>query len=234
MKISVDIKSVHVKNGNNKSKILDENKFSLKTNFIYTITGENGAGKSTLLNTIIGYFNQKVYSVKGEVFYDNIDILKLTENEKRNFRKEKIRFVLQDAIGSFDPLKKFEYYFNGLDSHKPLLNSYLEYFGLPDSTQLFQLYPYEVSGGMAQRISIVLGLLANPEILILDEPNSAVDLPTSNLISLKLKEFAHESQKIVLIVTQDIKFAKVTSDFISRMKNGKLEPFVSPENYNYT
>ena len=87
------------------------------------------------------------------------------------------------------------------------------------------MYPFEVSGGMAQRISLTLALSAEPELIILDEPTSGIDVGIANLFLLKLKEFAASGNHSVLLVTQDLDFAKRVSNKIARLSNEKLSEF---------
>jgi ABC-type dipeptide/oligopeptide/nickel transport system ATPase component len=87
------------------------------------------------------------------------------------------------------------------------------------------MHPYEVSGGMAQRISFVLALLSHPEIIILDEPTSGIDSAIANLFMLKLKEFVGNNKNCALLVTQDILFAEKISDRIAYLAGGKLSEF---------
>jgi ABC-type dipeptide/oligopeptide/nickel transport system ATPase component len=94
------------------------------------------------------------------------------------------------------------------------------------------MYPYEISGGMAQRVSFVLALLSHPEIIILDEPTSGIDSAIANLFLLKLKEFAAKEDNSVLLVTQDITFAEKISDKIAYMANGRLSEFKTVEEFN--
>ena len=84
---------------------------------------------------------------------------------------------------------------------------------------------------MAQRLLIVLALLANPDLIILDEPTSGVDYAVMNLILLKLKEFIKGNEKSVLIVTQDINFARKSSDYIAYLSNGNLTNFLPPDEF---
>ncbi|GBD90966.1 oligopeptide transport ATP-binding protein OppD [bacterium BMS3Abin04] len=230
--LNVKLKNVSLIINNKPKEILSNLDFNLSKNNIYTIIGKNGAGKTTLLNTIIGILDEKFYLISGFVKIQNINILDLDEKGRRILRKKLIRIVLQDAIGSFDPLKTFQYYFNLLKCEQSVLDNLLKSFQLQGSQKLSKLYPYEVSGGMAQRISICLAILAKPQILILDEPTSALDVPIANLVSLKIKEYIKSTNSIILIVTQDLKFADKVSDYIATLQNGKLQEFRKLKNTN--
>lgn len=96
---------------------------------------------------------------------------------------------------------------------------------LPDYQIISNLHSYELSGGMAQRISLLIAMLSNPKLLILDEPTSAIDYANINLIKLKLLEFKKTGGS-VLIVTQDIDFAKEISDKIAFLHDNKLSEFI--------
>ena len=164
--------------------------------------------------------------------FEGKDILSLHYADLIQLRRDKIKYVFQDAVNSFDHLKKFEYYFTRLAKVKEEIEPLLEYFLLPDSSELLNLYPYEVSGGMAQRINFVLALLAHPQVIILDEPTSGIDLAISNLFLLKLKEYVNENKgqgikrdRAALLVTHDLDFAKKVSDEVAFLSNGKLSRF---------
>ena len=140
---------------------------------------------------------------------------------------QNIRYVFQDPIGCLNPLKKIEYYFDLLKLPNTEINKQLDYFQLPSYDKIRKLHPYELSVGMAQRLNIILSLLAKPKLLILDEPTSAIDLPIANLLLGSLKQFAAKDVNVVLIVTQDIVFSKKVSDYISVLSNKKLSPFIN-------
>ena len=223
--LSVNIKSVDIINENTTKKILKDIRFNLELGNIYTILGKNGSGKSTLINALTGLLDKSVYDTTGEVRLNGNTIYEISTNELLQIRREKIRYVFQDAVNSFDPLKTFEYYFNMHDDGEQKKDELLKYFLLPNSRKLFKLYPYEVSGGMAQRISICLAILAKPQLLILDEPTSAIDINISNLLCTKLKEFVNEFESSVLLITQDLDFSEQVSDYIAFMGDGTLSDF---------
>ncbi len=107
----------------------------------------------------------------------------------------------------------------------------LTYFLLPKSTELQKLHPYEVSGGMTQRISLALALLTKPALIILDEPTSGIDSAIANLFLLKLKEYVQENSSSVLLVTQDLSFANMISDKMALLTNRKFTQFLPPEEF---
>ena len=223
--INVDVNSVSVLTEEKKNILLLDLKFDIQKGKVYTILGKNGSGKSTLIKSLTALLPTTDYEVKGKVFFNGVDLLSASEEKLRDIRKSKIRYVFQDAANSFDPLKKIKYYFD-LSNISPLkIEELLLYFLLPDYKKLEELHSYELSGGMAQRLLIVLALLANPDLLILDEPTSGVDYAVMNLILLKIKNFVRDNNKSVLIVTQDINFAYKSSDYIAYLSDGSLTQF---------
>ena len=227
--LSVDINSVSILDEEKSRTILKDIKFDVEKGNVYTILGKNGSGKSTLIKSLSVLLPPELYGVNGKVLFNDVDLLTTTEEILRGIRKNNIRYVFQDATNSFDPLKKISYYFD-LSNISPLkIEELLLFFLLPTYKKLSVLHSYELSGGMAQRLLIVLALLANPDILILDEPTSGVDYTVMNLILLKIKNFVRDNDKSVLIVTQDINFALKSSDQIAYLSDGRLTQFFNPD-----
>ena len=221
--LEVNIKHIDIVNKIPIKRILSNVYFNLDKGNVYTILGKNGSGKSTLINCLTRLLDINIYSVDANVVFNGADIYEINNNELIELRRNKIRYVFQDAINSFDHLKTFGYYFKDIMSNET--DSLLEYFLLPPKEKLFDLYPYEVSGGMAQRISLCLAILTKSELLILDEPTSAIDITISNLICKKLRGFVKELNSSILIITQDFDFADEVSDFVAYMDKGRLSEF---------
>ena len=223
--LSVDINSVSISDDLKNRTILSDISINIQAGKIYTILGKNGSGKSTLIKSLTALLTKQVYTVSGKVIFNDTDLIECSEEKLREIRKHNIRYVFQDAANSFDPLKKIKYYFD-LTNVSPLkIEELLLFFLLPPYKKISHLHSYELSGGMAQRLLIVLALLANPDLLILDEPTSGVDYAMMNLILLKIKNFVRDNDKSVLIVTQDINFALKSSDYIAYLSDKKLTKF---------
>jgi ABC-type glutathione transport system ATPase component len=231
MKLAVNIEELRLSASTEEKVLLKDINFVLVENGAYTILGRNGSGKSTLIRSLARLLDKRFYKVKGSVVLDNINLYSASEAELLKLRRGKIKYVFQDAINSFDQLRKLEYYFKRFDLDMVSSDKMLSYFLLPPLSKISKMYPYELSGGMAQRFSLALALLMNPELLILDEPTSGIDPAIANLILLKLKEFAAVDRKTVLLVTQDIKFARSLGGFTGHISDGSFSGFKPSQEY---
>jgi ABC-type dipeptide/oligopeptide/nickel transport system ATPase component len=231
MHLKVTLKEIQLKLPVKQLQVLKGINFLLPSKKIYCILGENGSGKSTLIKSLTGLLPKNQYQVDGEVIFNNIDLLSASQAVLLHIRKNEIRYVFQDSINSFDPVKKLGYYFDFPTYKKEEIKNLLAYFLLPDFEKISQMFPFELSGGMAQRLTFVLALAANPELLILDEPTSGIDYTLANLTFLKLKEFVQQNKNSVLLVTQDWNFATKISDYISLLFDKSLSEFLSTEEF---
>jgi len=229
--LKVDINSVSVIREEKKKTILQNINFEIENRKVYSVLGKNGSGKSTLIKSLTALLPRNQYEVIGKVFFNETDLLGASEEKLRDIRKNHIRYVFQDSANSLDPLKKIKYYFKLLNTDFSSAEKHLQFFLLPAYDRISNLYPYEISGGMAQRLLLVFALLANPDLLILDEPTSGVDYAITNLILIRLNKFVQEKNKSVLVVTQDINFAINSSDYIAYLSKGTLSSFLTPDDF---
>jgi ABC-type glutathione transport system ATPase component len=229
--LSVDINSVSILDEQNHRTMLTDIKFDIGRGKVYTILGKNGSGKSTLIKSLTALLPNDEYATSGKILFKGTDLLNCSEERLREIRKHNIRYVFQDALNSFDSLKKIKYYFEQSNISPLKIEELLLFFLLPPYKKLSVLHSYELSGGMAQRLLIVLALLANPDLLILDEPTSGVDYAVMNLILLKMKNYVRDNDKSVLVVTQDINFAIKSSDYIAYLSNASLTQFFTSDEF---
>jgi len=223
--LKVNVENISLTDTGEKQPLLQNINFEIHEGKVYTILGKNGTGKSTLIKSLTGLLSDNLFSIKGTIFFNDQNLFTTEPESLRKIRSDKIRYVFQDAVNSYDPLKTFEYYFKFSNAERENIESLLDYFLLPGYNDISKLFPYEVSGGMAQRLSMVLAFAVNPKLIIFDEPTSGVDYAVANLLLLKLKDFTKKDNNIALMVTQDINFAEKVSDEIALLADGKLSSF---------
>lgn len=220
--IDVGIEKITILEELHETIILNDINFQIAAGEIYTIIGANGSGKTTLLKSLTRLLPSEKFLIEGKIIFKDKNLLQIDAVELNEIRKKNIKYVFQDAKTSFDPLKKLEYYFRFAGEDKEPIKKLLDYFELPSIGEFSKMHGYELSGGMAQRFVIVLALSANPDLLILDEPTSAIDVGSANLLKIKLRDFIKDNHNSVLIVTQNLEFAKKSSDKIARISENSI------------
>lgn len=223
--LSVKIKSLSILNS--KEILLKDFNQSFEAGNIYSILGSNGSGKTTFFNVIADIYDPRFFKLDAEISYDDFKLDSNDQQSVQRFRHENIRYIFQDSINSFDPLKKLNYFFKKFEKHQSEIDSLLDFFELPIYEEIKKKHIYELSGGMAQRIQIIIALLAKPKFIFLDEPTSSLDYPIARLVSEKIKEFTKINNSICLIITQDARFALNCSDKIGILKDKEILEFKS-------
>lgn len=226
--ITVDNLEIHSSRLNGFIPILHPVSFKLTPNGIYSVVGKNGSGKTTLIKALTGIADRS-FIIKGKVYFNNI-LIGADPAVLKQLRKKNIKYVFQDSVNSFDPLKKLKYYFTPFvktEAFNQLMNEFL--FSDPHKT--IDLYPHQLSGGMAQRLSFILALLYDPDLLILDEPTSGIDYPIINLMLHAIKRYAAGESKTVLLVTHDFLFAERTDGKTALLENGQLSDFTDTNTF---
>jgi ABC-type dipeptide/oligopeptide/nickel transport system ATPase component len=227
--LNIKIKRLELKNGpriilNDYCQIFEKGK-------IYAIIGKNGAGKSVFLKAITNLLDKTQFDVSGNVLFENTDLLTASAENLTSVRKNRIQYVFQDPVNSLDHLKRISYYFKLNNFKEEEIREALFYFRLPDIKTLFRLYPYELSGGMAQRVVFILALLKKPDLLILDEPTSGIDAETVCLIKNRLSDYITKDNGTILLVTQDIDFAKGLNGLTAFMSKNGISEFSEFEEF---
>lgn len=220
--ISVDIKNISLIKDKTETIICESVIFNTKPGKITVISGDNGSGKSTLLKAITNLLPKYKYKIEGSSIFEGINLLNCSDAELLNIRKNKIKYVFQDAINSFDPLKKIKFYFELNNLKEENVEELLDYFYLPKYSIISQMYSYELSGGMAQRLSFILALSVNPKLLLLDEPTSGADYIFTNLFNLKMKDFVTNNNSSIILVTHDSVLANNIGDYSYLLNNCTL------------
>ena len=228
--LTVNLNYIKLENDNANKSLLVKSNFILNNNSIYTILGNNGSGKSSLLLALVRMLNNN-FDVDASVSLDDFDLYKAELEDLNKFRTANFRLLFQDPSAAFDPLRKMGFYFNLTNATVDEIQEELKYFQLPKLSELKKYYPYELSVGMLQRVSIILALLCKPKVMLMDEPTSALDLPIINLLTNRLKEYVTHDKRIILLVTQDISFVRHVSSHIAKLSEGRLSNFLPPTEY---
>ncbi|MEM1586206.1 MAG: ABC transporter ATP-binding protein [Candidatus Bathyarchaeia archaeon] len=220
-------------------KAVDDVSFSLPKGETVAIIGESGCGKSSLAKSIIRLLPRNVSVYKGIVLFNGIDLMDLDEKEfLSKIRWNKITYVPQAALNSLNPVIKV-----GEQMIEPLLIIYrmnkrealekaaraLRTVGIGEN--FINYYPFELSGGMRQRAIIAMALLTNPELIILDEPTSSLDVLTQANIMNLLKNIKMEMKISMIFITHDISLSSELADKVAVMYAGQIVEFNTAEKF---
>ena len=195
------------------------------------IVGESGAGKSTIGNAIINLLEPPGEITNGDIVFQGQNICKLDDNEMRSIRGQKIGMIFQDPQTSLNPLmtigsQLLETVINTTDLvGKPALKKaidLLEAVGIEQPELRFKAYPHQFSGGMRQRVVIALALAGNPDLIIADEPTTALDVSIQAQILDLIKALCRERRLGVIIITHDIGVIANIADRVAVMYDGSV------------
>jgi len=215
-------------------KAVNEVNLEIRSNEVYGIAGESGCGKTTLLKALYGAIEPPLRLVGGKVHYymvdKEIDIASLTAEQKRRLRWEYISYVPQGAMSVFNPVTKIkETFWDFIDSHVggktrqeafEIAKMQLHDLGLP--VKILDAYPHQLSGGMKQRVAIALAALLSPQIIICDEPTTALDVVVQRGVVELLKEIQRDLKNAIVMVTHDMGVQANVADRIGIMYAGRL------------
>lgn len=208
----------------------------LKRGKITALVGESGSGKTTLASSLIDCISEPGRVASGEIsFYGRdggeIRVDKLTEKQLRTFRWKKTSMVFQAAQSALNPVMTIRQQFfetlseHGFGKNKEEMESYskrfLDYVKL-DPERVLDSFPHELSGGMKQRVMIAFALLLDPEVIVLDEPTTALDVITQSCIFQLLKQINRELGVTMLLMTHDISVVAKFADYVGVMYGGRL------------
>lgn len=212
-------------------KVLDNINFSFFGGKIHAIVGESGCGKTMSVMSILKLLPKNSKVLGGKIIFENKNILDLNEKEMRKIRGRKIALIPQDPMTSLNPLYTVENQLleaimlhNGSISKEEALKialETLESVEFKDAKNRIKSYPHELSGGMKQRVIIAMALASNADILIADEPTTALDVTIQAQI-LKLLEKIKEQGKTIVLITHDLGVVAQYSDDISIMYLGHI------------
>jgi peptide/nickel transport system ATP-binding protein len=215
-------------------KAVNEIELEIKENEIYGIAGESGCGKSTLLKTLAAVIEPPLRLLGGKVIYHvngkPVDVSSLGSEELRKLRWDFISYVPQGSMNVLNPVVKLkDTYHDFISSHVKgksqkeafeMAKSHIAELGLP--AEVMGAYPHQLSGGMRQRVTIALAALLKPQIMIADEPTTALDVVVQRGVMQLLGDIQAKLKNTIILVTHDMGVHANVADRIGIMYAGKI------------
>src|SRR5258705_1295678 len=213
-------------------KAVDGISFQLQRGETLGIVGESGSGKSVTNLSIIRLIPEPPGRiVAGKVMFDGVDILSLQESEVRKIRGRRIAMIFQDPMTSLNPFMKISRQMMGVtqlhlghsknEAYEHAIKM-LVTVGIPEARARVDNYPHEFSGGMRQRVMIAMALSCEPELLIADEPTTALDVTIQAQILELIKKLKQETGTSVILITHDLGVVAGMTDHVIVMYAGKV------------
>jgi len=230
------------------NEVVKKISFNLKENKILGIVGESGSGKSVTSLAVLGLLPKNTIQ-EGTIFFDEKNLLTISDKEFQQIRGNKIAMIFQEPMSSLNPtltcgsqvaevLKQH----TGLNK-KEIYQEVITLFQkvkLPLPDRIFNSYPHQISGGQKQRVMIAIAIACKPDLLIADEPTTALDVTVQKEIILLLKELQKENKMSILLISHDLSLVSEIADNVIILFKGKIvengittDIFHSPQ-HNYT
>ena len=216
--------------------------FSLSPGKIYVIVGESGSGKSTLLRTIGGLLTKEGKIVSGDIWMGEQNLIQLSEKEWCEVHGNKMGYIFQNPEQSLSPLAKIGKQFvecqnmhaktERKKSKKEILEDaeeLLKELRFENPQRVLKSYPFELSGGMCQRVAIALAIMNQPSLLLADEPTSALDVASQDMTIETLLALRKKTDLSILLVTHNMEVARRLADEIGVMYQGRIIESGLPE-----
>lgn len=220
-------------------KAVDGVTFSVPEGKTVGLVGESGSGKSVSSLSILRLIDEPGKIIGGEIIFNGEDLLNKNEEQMRKIRGNEISMIFQEPMTSLNPtltigqqigevykihqgLRKKESYAKTIEM--------LKLVGIPAPEKRIRQYPYELSGGMRQRVMIAMALACNPSLLIADEPTTALDVTIQAQILEIIKNLQQQLRMSVLLITHDLGVVHETCDYVAVMYCGKIVEYADVHN----
>lgn len=215
----------------NKVKVIHALDIDVKRGETLGIVGESGSGKSVTSLAVMGLLPQNTSHVSGQIIFDGQDLLKLSDRSLQKIRGNKIAMIFQEPMTSLNPIQTCGHQIMeplmlhmGMNKKEAASRALdlLRLCGISAPEQRFNEYPHQMSGGMRQRIMIAIALSCNPELLIADEPTTALDVTIQAQILELMKELKQKISMSIMMITHDLGIVADSCDRVVIMYTGQI------------
>lgn len=221
----------HVTAGYEGIAVVQDVSFTLAPKEILVIVGESGCGKSTLLKSFLPMRGMKLERLHGTIRFKDKDLGMLSAEEKRQLLGEEISYVFQHPMHAFHPTRRIGTQIEemmkahrryDIEENRSLGKALFLSLGLEEGDRIWQSYPFELSGGMAQRVAIALSVLCKPSLLLADEPTSALDASVQNQVLHEFLRYRDELDMAMVVITHHMGVARKLATTVGVMYAGRL------------
>ena len=223
--------SVSFKNGKNQFTAVKGISFTLNKGETIGIVGESGSGKSVTSLALMRLLNEDQALIDGSVLLNGVCLCKLSEDEMRRVRGNQVAMIFQEPMASLNPampvgqqiMEVFELHARmRVSERRERALTLIRSMQLPDPERIFASFPHQLSGGQCQRVIIAMALAMNPEVLIADEPTTALDVTTQAQVLKLIRELREAQGHGILFITHDFGVVAEVADRIAVMRYGKI------------
>lgn len=227
----LNINDITVRYGNSSVPAIEHFNLQMKEGEIIAIVGESGSGKTTVIRSVLGLLPENGRVEQGDIFFQGNSLLKFSKEQWRALRGTEISVIFQDSGAMINPIRRIGSQFvEYIRTHQQMSRKeawtkgagMLRKMNLPDSEHIMKSYPFQLSGGMRQRIGIAMAMAFQPKLLLADEPTSALDVTTQAQIVRQFMELREQYGTAVMIVTHNIGVAAYMADRLIVMKHGEI------------
>jgi peptide/nickel transport system ATP-binding protein len=213
------------------ASVVDGVSFSVGAGEVIALVGESGCGKSLTALALLGLLPYAAQIVRGRIMLDDVDLVSLPEREMRRLRGNRLSIIFQEATAALDPLTTVGgqiaeayalHHRVGRSAARAKAKDMLVAVGIADSDRRLGQYPFELSGGMCQRIMIAIALICGPRVLVADEPTTALDVTIQAQILDLMKRLVAERGTGIVLITHDMGVVADIADRVAVMYAGRI------------
>ena len=220
----------HVTISYNGKPMVEDVSFEVKQGEILGIVGESGSGKSTIIKAIMGLLGEEGLVTRGDIWYKGENLTDMSEKKLRKLLGTEIGMVFQDCKAALCPVRTIgAQIYEAVSEHEKIskkevrkrAGEIMKKIGLDDSDRVLDSYPFELSGGMNQRVGICTAMILHPNLLLADEPTGALDQASGKEV-LRLFHRLHEMGNTIVMITHDLSVAQ-NAGRIVEIVDGRLQ-----------